>query len=334
MKTAPPGRAGEAGQERQLAQPLDVAPSEVVDDLSPGHAQVAQLARSDLNGILLAAFGAIAFSGKAIIVKLAYHYPVDAITLLALRMLVAFPLFLAMAVWAYKRHPPLATGDRWRIAGLGFLGYYLASFLDFAGLEHITATLERLILYLNPTLVLLLGWLLFKRRISRRQLLAMVVCYAGVVLAVGHDLEVGGSNVAVGGALVFASALSYALYLIGSGEMVQRVGAVRLTAYASSVACVLCIGQFLLTRPWAELQLAPQVYGLSLINGTLCTVLPVLAVMMAVARIGSGLAAQVGMLGPVSTIVLSVFLLGEPMGPWQVAGTALVLVGVYLVTRK
>ncbi|KRG67909.1 DMT family transporter [Pseudoxanthomonas dokdonensis] len=295
---------------------------------------MAHLARGNLGGVLLAAFGAIAFSGKAIIVKLAYHYPVDAITLLALRMLVAFPLFLAMAAWAYRRYPPLARGDRWRIAVLGFLGYYLASFLDFAGLQHITATLERLILYLNPTLVLLLGWLLYKRRISRRQLLAMAVCYAGVVLAVGHDLEVGGSNVMVGSVLVFASALSYALYLIGSGELVQLVGAVRLTAYASSVACVLCIGQFLLTRPLADLQLAPQVYLLSLINGTVCTVLPVLAVMMAVARIGSALAAQIGMLGPVSTIVLSVLLLGEPMGPWQVAGTVLVLAGVVLVTRR
>lgn len=288
-----------------------------------------------LHGVLLAALGAIAFSGKAIIVKLAYRHDVDAVTLLALRMVAALPLFLAMAAWARRRHPPLASGDGWRIVGLGFLGYYLASFLDFAGLAYITATLERLILYLNPTLVLLLGVVFLGKRVGRRQLAALAISYAGVALALAHDLAIGGSNIALGGALVFASALSYALYLIGSGELVERVGSVRLTAYASTVACALCIGQFLATHPLTTLSsLAPEVYGLSLLNGTVCTVLPVLAVMMAIARIGSASAAQIGMLGPVSTIVLGMLLLGERMGPWQVAGTVLVLLGVFLVGKR
>lgn len=316
--------------EDELAQPLDVAPAETREAPHPRPGLHA-VSRS---GLVLAALGAIAFSGKAIIVKLGYRYGADAVTLLALRMAVAFPFFLLMGAWAARRSTPLSGADRARILLLGFLGYYLASFLDFAGLAYITATLERLILYLTPTLVALIGWLAFGKRISRRQFLALLVSYAGVALAFGHDLQAGGSNIALGGSLVFGSALAYALYLVGSGELVGRVGAVRLTAYASSVASVLCLLQFLVLRPMQAMVLPWEVYALSLVNGTLCTVLPVLAVMMAVARIGSALAAQVGMVGPVSTIVLSLLLLGEPMGPWQVAGTVLVMAGVFVVSQQ
>jgi drug/metabolite transporter (DMT)-like permease len=290
-------------------------------------------AHADLGGVLLAAGGAIAFSGKAIIVKLGYRYGVDAVTLLALRMLVALPCFAAMALWAARRAPPLQRGDLWRICVLGVLGYYLASYLDFLGLAYITATLERLILYLTPTLVLLIGVLAYRRRPQRRQVWALALSYLGVLLAFGHDLQVGGARTAWGSALVFGSALAYAAYLVGSGQMVARIGAVRLTAYASLVACVLCIAQFLLLRPLQALALPHPVYWLSLLNGTACTAVPVLATMLAVRRIGSGRASQIGMLGPVSTIVLSVLLLGEAMGPWQIAGTALVLGGVLMVSR-
>lgn len=301
-----------------------------MESADPGPAQ-----SHALTGVLLAAVGAIAFSGKAIIVKLGFRYGADAITLLALRMLVALPFFLLLGWWSSRRQiTPLLPADRWKIALLGFLGYYLASFLDFMGLAYITATLERLILYLTPTIVLLIGVFAFKRAVTPRQLVALLISYAGVILAFAHDLTIGGGNIALGGGLVFLSALSYSLYLVGSGEIVARIGAVRLTAYASSVACVLCIGQYLLLRPpGMAFELPDEVWWLSLLNGTFCTVLPVLAVMMAVARIGSATTAQIGMLGPVSTIVLSLFLLGEPMGPWQIAGTGLVLIGVFIVSR-
>ncbi|KAF1706409.1 DMT family transporter [Pseudoxanthomonas sacheonensis] len=304
--------------------PVDVPPQ---PPSRPGH---------PWSGVALALFGAVAFSGKAIIVKLGYRHGADAITLLALRMLVALPFFAMMAWWARRdsQRFRLRGSDRWKVVGLGFSGYYLASFLDFAGLQYITATLERLILYLTPTLVLLISALLFKRRPARRQLWALAVSYIGVALAFGHDLELGGNGIALGGLLVFLSALSYAAYLVGSGEVVARVGAVRLTAYASAVAAGFCILHFLLVRPWHSLlELPHEVYGLSLLNGTLCTVLPVLATMMAVQRLGSALASQLGMIGPVSTIVLSLFLLGEPMGVWQIVGTVLVLTGVFTVTR-
>lgn len=285
-------------------------------------------------GLALASLGAVAFSGKAIIVKLAYRHGVDAVTLIMLRMLFALPLFLLLAWWAGRGKPALSRRDWIAVLGLGFSGYYLASFLDFAGLAYVSASFERLILYLNPTLVLFLGWILFKRRVTGRQLLALAVSYAGVLLVFGQELHLQGSDVVLGAALVFGSAVSYALYLVYSGEEVKRLGAMRLTGLATTVACLLCIAQFLLLRPVAGLaELAPQVWWLSLLNATACTFLPVLAVMMAIERIGATLAAQTGMIGPMSTILMGVWILGEPFTPLVAVGTVLVMGGVWLLTR-
>ena len=288
-----------------------------------------------VSGLVLAGLGAVAASAKAIIVKLAYRHGVDATALLALRMLIAFPFFVVMGLWAARRADTcLSLCDWLQVAGLGFAGYYLSSYLDFLGLGYISATLERLILYLSPTLVMLISLVLLGQRPTRRQMLALLVSYLGVAMAFAHDIAWQGHDTLVGSALVFGGALSYAIYLFGSGQVVARIGALRLTAYASGVASLLCVGQFLLTRSPVELAgFTAPVYGLSLINGTLCTVVPVLAIMIGVKRIGSSLAAQVSMIGPVATIVLSLWLLGEPMGPWQVAGTLLVLGGVLLLGK-
>ena len=284
-------------------------------------------------GLLLAGAGSIAFSGKAIIVKLAYRHGVDAVTLIMYRMLFALPLFLALAWWAGRGKPALTRRD-WRVvAGLGFSGYYLASTLDFAGLQFISASLERLILYLNPTLVLLLGTLVFKRRVHAAQLWGLAVSYAGVLLVFGHELGAQGPQALFGAALVFGSAVAYAVYLVYSGEEVRRLGALRLTGLASTVACALCIAQFLVLRPLSAALVAPDVLWLSLLNATLCTVAPVVMVMMAIERIGATLTAQTGMIGPLSTIGMGILLLGEPFNTWIVAGTALVLTGVWLLAR-
>jgi drug/metabolite transporter (DMT)-like permease len=289
-------------------------------------------------GLLLAAAGSIAFSGKAIIVKLAYRHGVDAVTLIMYRMLFALPLFLAMAWWATYRAAqpvaPLTRRDLLGILGLGFSGYYLASFLDFWGLQYITASLERLILYLNPTLVLLLGWLLYGRRIGARQAGAMALSYAGVLVVFGHELRFDGWSTATGALLVLGSAISYAIYLVYSGEMVKRLGALRLVGWATSVACVLCLLQFVLLRPLSAALVAPEVIWLSVLNAVACTAAPVVMVMMAIERIGSGLAAQTGMIGPMSTIVMGVWLLDEPFNGWIVVGTALVVAGVLWVSRQ
>ena len=285
-------------------------------------------------GLALAALGAVAFSGKAIIVKLAYGYGVDAVTLIMYRMLFALPLFAALAWWAGRGKPAL-TGADWRaVAGLGFCGYYLASFLDFVGLQYITASLERLILYLNPTLVLLLGGLLFGQRIVARQVVAMAVSYAGVLLVFGQEIGTLGPQAALGTAFVFASAISYAVYLVYSAHVVKRLGALRLTGLASTVACVLCIAQFVVLRPLSAAEVAPPVLWLSLLNALAGTFAPVLMVMMAIERIGAALTAQTGMIGPLATIAMGVLLLGEPFNAWIGAGTVLVLAGVWLLARS
>ena len=278
-------------------------------------------------------FGAIAFSGKAIIVKLAYRYGVDAVTLIMYRMLFALPIFLVMAWWASRGKAPLTGRDWLGVIGLGITGYYLSSFLDFLGLQYITASLERLILYITPTLVLLLGWAMYRRPFTGVQLAGMAVSYAGVVLVFGHEARLEGSNVALGALLVLLSAVSYAVYLVYSGEEVKRLGALRLTGLATTVACLLCIAQFFLLRPLAALAVAPEVIWLSLLNATLCTFAPVLMVMMAIERVGASVTAQTGMIGPLSTILMGVVILGEPFTGWILAGTALVLSGIWLLTK-
>lgn len=285
------------------------------------------------SGLLLASLGSIAFSGKAIIVKLAYRYGVDAVTLIMYRMLFALPLFLALAWWASRGKAALTKRDWVGILGLGFTGYYLASYLDFLGLQYISASLERLILYLNPTLVLVLGWVVYKRRITRLQAVAMAVSYAGVLLVFGHEADFKGAGAALGAILVFASAISYAIYLVYSGELVKRLGSLRLVGLATSVACVLCLAQFVVLRPMSAAVVAPEVIWLSMLNATLCTFAPVLMVMMGIERIGAGLAAQTGMIGPMSTIAMGVLILDEPFNGWIIAGTVLVVTGVFLVTR-
>jgi drug/metabolite transporter (DMT)-like permease len=290
-------------------------------------------ARHAASGLLFAIFGSIAFSGKAIIVKLAYRYGVDAVTLIMYRMLFALPLFALMAWWSSRGQAALTRRDWLGVLGLGFSGYYLASFLDFAGLAFISASLERLIIYLTPTLVLLLGLILFKRRIRRAQMLGMVIGYVGALLVFGQEVTIAGSHVALGAGLVFVSAISYALYLTYSGELVQRLGSLRLVGLATSVACLLCIVQFALLRPMSAAQVAPEVIWLSLLNASACTAVPVLMVMMAIERIGASATAQAGMVGPMSTILMGVLILGEPFTVWVATGSALVIAGIFVFSR-
>jgi drug/metabolite transporter (DMT)-like permease len=315
-----------------------------LSDISASETPVTQEERAQqakkgiASGLLLATFGAIAFSGKAIIVKLAYRYGVDAVTLIMYRMLFALPIFAVMAWWATYRQggggkAPLTRKDWLGVLGLGFTGYYLASFLDFAGLAYVTASLERLILYLNPTLVLLLGLVMYQRRVAAGQLIGMAISYSGVVLVFGHEITLQGTDAAWGALLVFLSAVSYAVYLVYSGELVRRLGALRLVGLATTVACLLCLLQFAVLRPMSAAVVAPEVIWLSLLNATLCTAVPVLMVMMAIERIGASMAAQTGMVGPMSTILMGVLILGEPFTAWVAAGTVLVIAGIFVFSR-
>ena len=284
-------------------------------------------------GLALAALGAIAFSGKAILAKLMYRHGVDAVQVIFWRMLLALPLFLLLAWWAGRGKAAFTARDWRAIVGLGFCGYYLASLLDFMGLQYISAGLERLILYLNPTLVLLLSVFMLGKPVSARQGVAMALGYAGVTAVFGQELRFEGAHVALGAVLVFASAVCYAIYLVNSGQIVQRLGALRLTGAATSVACVLAIAQLFVLRPASAMSVPEPVLWLSLLNATLCTFAPVLMVMMAIERIGATLSAQAGMVGPMSTVLMGVWLLGEPFTGWLVVGTVLVLSGVWLLAK-
>jgi drug/metabolite transporter (DMT)-like permease len=294
-------------------------------------------------GILLAFIGAVAASGKAIVVKLLLREGIDPITSLGLRMAFAAPVFAALAFWGARGNETPLRPYFGRIVVLGFTGYYLASTLDFLGLALISASLERLILYVYPTMVLLLVRLRGGPPIRARQWIAMLVSYAGVLMAFGveaqHTMVVSESprEVVAGAALVLASGASYAVYLVFSGELVGKFGALRLTGLASAVACVFCIGQFVLLRPrliaagadW----LTPRVIGLSVLNATVCTVMPMWMVMRGIQLIGAGLASQIGMIGPLATMFMAVVLLGEPLTPSMIGGTILVVAGIAWLSR-
>jgi drug/metabolite transporter (DMT)-like permease len=287
-----------------------------------------------LAGLTIAITGAVLFSGKAIVAKLMYRYQVDAVTVIAFRMMFSFPIFAAIAVWQMRVAPPLSVGDRWRIAALGLIGYYISSFLDFLGLQYISAGLERLILFLTPSFVLLMSVAFHNKKISLVEWGALMLSYAGAVLVFLHDVRIGGDNVGLGGLLVLGSAIAYALYLLLSGQIVRRVGATRLVAYAMCVSTIPCVGQFFILRPVSELVQPDGVYWLSMVNGLFCTVLPVFLTMIAVSRIGAPTAAQAGLVGPVSTLFLGAVLLNEPITGIQLSGTALVLSGIYLLSKK
>jgi drug/metabolite transporter (DMT)-like permease len=173
----------------------------------------------------------------------------------------------------------------------------------------------------------------YRRKVSLLEWAALVVSYFGIVLVFLHDLEFGGKDVLLGSAMVLGAAVSYAVYLIQSGQMVRQLGSLRLVSYAMCVSSVACIGQFFALRPASMLLQPAPVYFLSVINAIFCTVLPVFMTMIAVQRIGAATASQAGMIGPVSTLFWALFL-AEPITGWQIAGTVLVMGGMYLLTRK
>lgn len=287
-----------------------------------------------LAGLAIAIGGAVLFSTKAVVAKLLYRYHLDAVTVIAFRMLFSLPVFAAVALWKMRSEAPLSVADRWRLVGLGLVGYYLSSMLDFMGLQYVSVGLERLILFLTPTFVLLITSVFLKRHISRLEWLALALSYCGIVLVFVHDLTGGAGDAVTGSLLVLGSAVAYALYLLGSGELVKRIGSLRLVAYAMCVSSAACIGQFFVLRPAAMLIQPAPVYWLSLVNGIFCTIFPVFMTMAAVQRIGAATASQAGMIGPVSTLFLGALILDEPITGVQLAGTCLVLAGIYMLSKR
>ena len=288
-------------------------------------------------GIALAVLAALGFSFKAIFVKLAYAAAaVDAVTLLTLRMTFALPIALWASLWLCRTAPPLSRNDWGLLLVLGVLGYYGASILDFIGLQYISAALERLILFIYPTLTVLIGVLFMGKALEKRQVAALALSYAGIGLAFAHDLQVTDDMHAVllGGAFIFGSALSYALYSAGAEVAIRRLGTLRFAALAIIVSTFATQLHFVLTQPFSALAQPLEVYAYAAAMALFSTVLPVFWQSAAVQRIGAARTVLIGTLGPMLTIFFAWLLLTEPVSIAQLLGAGLVLAGVLLVSRR
>jgi drug/metabolite transporter (DMT)-like permease len=288
-------------------------------------------------GLAFAFAGVLAFSFRPILIKLSYAaHPVSPTTLLFLRMTLSAPFFLAVAWWLRGQQPRLEGRDWAGVAALGFLGYYGASFLDFVGLQYVGAGVGRLIMFLYPTLVLLLSLWFLHRVPGRRELAALAMSYVGIALVVWSNVDASGSGklFVLGALLIFIGALCYAVYLVAGSALVRRVGSMRFTAYSMVVATIPAVLQFVLLESWPSLELPRSVWLYALVLATFSTVLPVFLQAEALKRIGANRFALIGAVGPVSVAVTSAIGLGEPFTWVQAAGGALVILGVLLVTLK
>ena len=307
-------------------------------------------------GAILVA-GAVLFSTKAIMVKLAMRYDVDAITLLLIRLVFALPFFVAVLVWTKvvrKRTERLEHSARSsasdstagterlgrlrdhlpQIFLLGFIGYYLASYFDFVGLSYITASLERVILYSYPTIVLLITAIVFKKKISIHQVIAVALCYAGIFVAVwfGQSGEQN-EDILLGSCLIFLSAVTYAIYLVGSGQLIPQLGVWVFTSAAMIVSALCVTAHFVIARPPVGLfDHAWQVYAYGLAMAFFATVIPSFLISEGIKRIGASNAAIIGGVGPVSTIILASIFLGEQFTTPQMIGTVMVIAGVIYIS--
>lgn len=300
--------------------------------MSASGSEATPLPRMD-PGVWMAIGSAVAFAAKAIFVKLAYREGLDPVGLLALRMTLAAPVFATMAL---QRGPFPRGLELLKLVALGTLGYYLSALLDFGGLQHITAGLERLVLFLYPSLVMLLSVFFLGRKVQRKDLVALALGYLGLVLAVGHDLRLGDpQEVATGVAMVFTSAFTYAVYLMATEKMVGNQSGIRVSSWAATFSAVELDLHYLLTRPVAPLlQLSGRSWGLVVALTLVSTLLPVLLLAEAIRRIGASRSSALASLGPVVTLGLGWAVLGEPLSALQGVGAALVVAGVMLVSRR
>jgi len=287
-------------------------------------------------GILFAIGGVVFFSLRPVIIKLAYAYVVDPVTLLALRMVFSLPFFVAAAVWARggTNQNPISRRDLAAAAGLGLLSYYGASFLDFLGLQYISAGLGRLLQFIYPTIVVILSALFLRKRPTARDIVALALTYFGLLLVFWYALGSEQRNLWLGAGLVFTGATFYAVYLVAGSEVIARVGSVRFTAYAMAVASIACIAQFFVLRPLSALNLPREVYVLAIAMALASTVIPGFMVAEALRRIGANKVAIIGALGPVTAIVLGYLGLDEVMTPLQIVGSGFVLIGVVAISLR
>lgn len=285
-------------------------------------------------------FGSICFSSKAILVKLAYRdTQVDAVSLLALRMIFSLPVFFSSAWFISKKGNNIKfTIKQWaKIAFIGCLGYYISSLLDFIGLQFISASTERLILFIYPTLVVVMSSIVYKERITKYQWIAIIISYTGLAIAFSGEVsvhQVSTNQFYIGAILIFACAFTYAAYIVGSGRLIPKVGAAKFNSYAMGFAAVGVITHFYVSSNRSLLHLETNVYAYSFLMAIIATVIPSYLISEAIKRIGSNNSAIVSSIGPVSTILQAYFFLGEPISVLQFVGTLFILAGVLLISVK
>ncbi|MDO5667983.1 MAG: DMT family transporter [Alcaligenaceae bacterium] len=289
-------------------------------------------------GFVYAMLGAILFSSKSIVIKFIYQYDVDVATTLGFRLLLAMPFFAAVALsQMIKVHrgelAPVSLKNALKLIVLGFLGYYLASLLDFASLKYISVSLERLILLMTPSFVLLFSMLFLKKNVSRRQLISLVISYAGVLLVFVQDFSVGGSDIVLGSLLVLGSALSYSCYVIGAGELLREIGSTRFVAYAMLVSTFFVLSQLLFLHGGDWIIQPLPVYGWSLFHAVVNTFIPTFMLMWSVERIGAPMSTQLGLIGPISLLFLAWIFLDDPVTLMDWIGTIIVLSSLYMLGR-
>ncbi len=292
-------------------------------------------ARNRMTGVILAASGAGLFSLKGVVIKLAFAEGIGVSQLLTLRMAFSLPVYLAIGIFAFirMREKPVA---RWWLAagGLGLMSYYLSSWLNFEGLRYVSAQLERLILYIYPTMVALMSWLFLKDEITKRHVIALVLAYAGVAILFGAEIGHQGPNAWLGGGLIFAGAFIYAVYVTASKPVIKRLGATMFTAFGMSIASIA-----FLTHSGIEMafQAPPPVtangYWLALTLAIVCTVIPSFMIAEAISRIGPGPMSAVGGIGPVVAAWAAVVILHEPFGWPHFIAMALTIAGVWLLAK-
>lgn len=286
-------------------------------------------------GILIGVIGIVLFSSKAVMVKLAYQYNIDALSMLLLRMLFAFPFYIAIAFFYRKEKKEVTQRqDYLWLVFFGFIGYYLASYFDFVGLTYIKASLERIILFVYPTIVLLFNKWFLKKEISNKQKLAIGITYIGILITFGSEVSISGNNAYLGGFFVLLSAITYASYLVGSGWLIPKFGVMRFTAYAMLVSCVCVFVHFGIFSKVDVFNFPWQVYALGLAIAVFATVIPSFLVSISIKLINSSNFAVVAGVGPISTIILAVIFLDERLTVLQIIGTIVVILGILLVSKS
>jgi drug/metabolite transporter (DMT)-like permease len=290
-----------------------------------------------LLGVLILMVANMGFSTKAVIIKLMYQYHVDTFGVIALRMLLSMPVYLAIAIYLarQKDNVPLTKKELLSIAGLGILSYYISSMLDFLGLQYISAGVERLILFTYPTMVLLLSAFFFKKKITPPQYIAMILTYIGVAIAYVAEKGLGDQkNIVLGASLIFICAFTYSFFVVGTGELVKRFGSIKFTCYAMLAATIPTLIQSYVHNGMDIFHYPKEVYNLAIWMAVVATVFPTFMIVEGIRLVGANNSGIIGFVGPVWTIFLANWLLGEPITLMQSVGTAIVLAGVFLISWK